>query len=447
MSSNSKKSLSREPYKGTRDFYPEDMAFQKYLFGVMRKVAESYGYMEYDASPLELAELYQAKTGEEIVNEQTYTFEDRGGRIVTLRPEMTPTLARMVAAKRRELAFPLRWYSIPNMFRYEQPQKGRLREHYQFNVDILGIKNTEADIEIMALLSDIFFALGAKPEHFEIRINNRKLLGALTEHLGISAEKTHEFSKLLDKKDKMEDDEFQKKLKDIIESGASYVAGLLSTNDLESFISGLPENLQTHESIKEIEEVLLGVKSHNANINIRFSPTLMRGFDYYTGIVFEVYDTNPENKKALFGGGRYDDLLEIFDEEKIPAVGFGMGDVRVAGFLETHNLLPKLSSPIDLYICLIEDVAPDFVNKTAKELRKSGLNIAIDWSYRKLGDQIKSADKQKIPFIIVMGEDEARTDTFTLKNLAAGEEIILSLSEIVDKLKLLSALQFLTHNS
>ncbi len=434
MSENNKK-LSREPYKGTRDFYPEDMAFQKWLFAKMREVSESYGYVEYGASPLEPAELYAAKTGEEIVNEQTYTFEDRGGRKVTLRPEMTPTVARMIAARRRELPFPLRWYSIPNVFRYEQPQKGRLREHYQLNVDLFGVKGIEADIEIISVAYNIMKALGAKDENFEIRINNRKLLLALNKHLGITGDKYQEFSKLLDKKDKMESGEFEKKLKDILGGGSAFLLGLLSTRDLESFIGGLPKDLQEHESIKEIEEVLLGVKFNNPKINVKFSPTLMRGFDYYTGIVFEVFDTSGENKRSLFGGGRYDELLAIFDEEEVPAVGFGMGDVTIRDFLETHKLLPKLESSTKVSLCLMEGVAPDFVNNTAKTIREGGINVSTDWSQKKIGDQIKSADKAKIPYIIVIGDDEVKTNTFILKNLATGKEEKNGLPELIEFIK------------
>ena len=434
MSKNANK-LSREPYKGTRDFYPEDWALEKYIFEKMRKVCESFGYVEYNASPLEPAELYSSKTNEEIVNEQTYTFTDRGDRKVTLRPEMTPTVARMIAARRRELAFPLRWYSIPNVFRYEQPQRGRLREHYQLNVDLFGISEVEAEIEIINLGSDILFSLGAKADDFEICINSRKLFAALTAHLGVSSSYTHQLSKLLDKKEKLNKEEFERKLKDMLGGGGSYFAGLLKTNDLESFINGLPKDLEGHESIKEIEEVLLGVRSHNPNVNIGFSPTLMRGFDYYTGIVFEFFDKAEENRRSLFGGGRYDELLSIFDEEQVPAVGFGMGDVTARDFLESHNLLPQITSAINLIICLTGDASPDFVNEIASALRNSGVNVAIDWSYRKLGEQIKSADKQKIPYIVVIGKDEMETKYFTIKNLSSGKENKISVSEIAKLIK------------
>ena len=261
-------SLSIEPYKGVQDFYPEDMKVENYIFGKWREVAEKFGYEEYSASPLEPTELYTEKSGDEIVNQQTFTFTDRGGRSVTLRPEMTPTLARMVAARRRSLKFPLRWYSIPNLFRYERPQRGRRREHYQLNCDLLGIADTSADLEITNLAYSIMKEFGAKDEQFEIRLN--------------------------------------------------FPSG--NMDELKSFQSKLAE---------------AGIK------NTKIDETLARGQAYYTGIVFELFDTDPANPRALCGGGRYDNLLELFDTEPVPAVGFGWGDITLRDFLETHGLLPK----------------------------------------------------------------------------------------------------------
>lgn len=249
--------LGTDPYKGVRDFYPEDMAIQNYIFNTWRKVAEQFGYIEYSASPLEPTEIYTEKSGLEIVNEQTFTFTDRGDRSVTLRPEMTPTLARMVAARRRNLKFPLRWYSIPNLFRYERPQRGRKREHWQLNCDLMGLVGVEADKEIVSLAYAVMKELGAKDSDFEVRINN---------------------------------------------------------SDIDTF--------------KEIGP------------NFVSDPSLTRGQTYYTGMVFEIFDTDKENTRSLAGGGRYDDLLELFDVESIPAVGFGMGDITIRDFLETHKLGP-----------------------------------------------------------------------------------------------------------
>ncbi len=281
--------LDTAPYKGVRDFYPEDMAIQNYIFDTWRKTAERLGYAEYSASILEPAELYKGKTSEEIVNDQTFSFTDRGGREVILRPEMTPTLARMVAAQRKSLKFPLRWFSIPNVFRYERPQRGRRREHWQLNCDLLGIAGIEADVEIISLAHAIMKAFGAENKDFEIRINSRK---ALPE--GVSMETIRKIDK------------------------------------------GEEIGIEVHET-DEIRSVL-DLLEKKAIKNARFDPKIVRGFDYYTGIVFEVFDTNPDNPRSLFGGGRYDNLLEIFDVDPIPAVGFGMGDITLKDFLETHKL-------------------------------------------------------------------------------------------------------------
>jgi len=249
--------LDTSPYKGVRDFYPEDMKIQNFIFGVWRKVVEKFGYEEYGASILELTEIYKEKSGDEIINEQTFTFLDRGERSVTLRPEMTPTLARMVAAKRRVLKFPLRWYSIPNLFRYEQPQRGRKREHWQLNCDLLGIPGLQGDREMISLVYAIMKEFGAKDDSFEIRVNN------------------------------------------------------CNPSDFKDITP-----------------------------NVILDESLARGQTYYTGIVFEVFDTNKNNPRALLGGGRYDNLLEMFDVEPTPAIGFGMGDITMRDFLETHKLGP-----------------------------------------------------------------------------------------------------------
>lgn len=291
--------LSKEPYKGVRDFYPSEMAEQNYIFSVWRSVSEKFGYVEYSASILEYAELYRSKGSDEIVNDQMYVFKDKGDREVALRPEMTPTLARMVAAKRRALKFPLRWYSIPNVFRYERPQRGRRREHWQLNCDLLGIAGVEAEVEIILLAHSIMKTFGAKDEDFEIRVNSRKIINTALAKKNFSEEQIRDFTRKLDKGETSGDINF--------------------------------------EPDEEIKKLLVSLKESGIN-NIRFDQTLARGFDYYTGIIFEIFDTNPENKRALFGGGRYDNLLEMFGVEPVPTVGFGMGDVTIRDFLVTHNL-------------------------------------------------------------------------------------------------------------
>lgn len=435
MEEKQNKKIGTESYKGVRDFYPQDMFVQNYIFRVMRKAVESFGYSEYGASILETSDLYRAKTGDEIVNEQTYTFKDRGDREVTLRPEMTPTVARMVAAKKREFSFPLRWYSIPNLFRYEQPQKGRLREHWQLNADIFGVERIEAEIEIISIAHAIMKTFGLKDDNYEIRVNDRKIMNYILEDfLSLSPSESHSVSKIIDKKDKMSREDFADKIRSVVGEKRDELLNLLHSKNLDEFISLLPSEAKTHQGVLEIKEL----QERLAEIGIKnavFSPTLMRGFDYYTGIVFEIFDTNPENRRAIFGGGRYDDLLNIFGAEKIPAVGFGMGDVTTRDVLETYNLLPKYKPTMELYICVLEEKYQNYANKLAQGLRKEGLNVAIDYSGKKVGDQIKYADKNQIPFVICIGENEVKNEEFKVKNLKSGEESVLETKEITQFLK------------
>lgn len=424
-----KTNVSTESYKGVRDFYPEDEAIQNYIFKTWRDVVESSGYVEYNASILEPAELYKQKSGEEIVNEQTYTFKDRGDREVTLRPEMTPSVARMVAAKVQELTFPVRWYSIPNLFRYEKPQRGRLREHWQLNVDLFGTDLLEADAEIVSLAYKIMKKFGAKDEDFVIKLNDRKIVSALYEKFGLNEENSYKASKIIDKKDKIPADVFESSLSEILGDKTKDFIALLQSD--EKLLLSVGENSDLTKKLISLIEILekSGIK------NVVFDPTLMRGFDYYTGIVFEVFDIHPDNNRSVFGGGRYDDLLDIFGSKKVSAVGFGAGDVTARDFLETHGLLPKYRSTTDVYICMLSLDFMEKANQIAETLRAQGLKVAVDLSNKKLGDQIKLADKQSIPYTLVIGEDEIKSGEFPLKNLATGEEKKLKIEEIKVNIK------------
>ena len=424
------KKLSTEAYKGVRDFYPEDMFIQKHIFERMRKAVEKFGYVEYGASVLEPAELYREKSGEEIVNEQTYTFTDRGDREVTLRPEMTPTVARMVAARRRELAFPLRWYSIPNLFRYEKPQRGRTREHWQLNVDLFGSDSIEADVESISVASEIMHAFGAKDGDFEININNRKLWNSICDFLGFSDEQKHKISKLVDKKNKIPAEVFATESNNILGNISEKFIVLINKKKLED----LPKEIKNSEGYKETEAALVEFSKHGIT-NAFYNTSIMRGFDYYTGIVFEVNDTSPENRRALFGGGRYDDLASLFGGEKIPAVGFGMGDVTIRDFLETHNLMPLYKPSAALYIAIQDETCRESAELLAKQLREQDTSIVLDISHKKLGDQIKTADRQKIPFVTAIGAEEVKSGAYRVKNLADGNEKILKATEITEYLK------------
>lgn len=424
-----KTKISTESYKGVRDFYPEDMFIQNYIFGIWRDVVQSFGYVEYGASILEPAELYKAKSGEEIVNDQTYTFIDRGDREVTLRPEMTPTVARMVAAKQQELAFPLRWFSIPNLFRYEKPQRGRLREHWQLNVDLFGVDGIEADIEVITVASQIMKKFGATSKDFVIKINSRKLLNDLYNHFSISSDDSYKISKIIDKKDKITPEIFEASLSEIIGEKSIEMIRLLSSN--ERFLEIIGENNKNADEL-----ITLIGKLEQANIkNVIFDPTLMRGFDYYTGIVFEVFDISPENNRSVFGGGRYDDLLDIFLRKKVPAFGFGAGDVTARDFLETRGLLPVYTSSSQLYIATLGEEYIENAKAVAQSLRAEGLNVIVDISSKKVGDQIKTANKQNVPYVVAIGENEVQSDMYTLKEMKSGIENKVSLADIVSIIK------------
>ncbi|MDP2655660.1 MAG: histidine--tRNA ligase, partial [bacterium] len=381
------------------------------MFARIRETLSKWGYEEYNASPLERAELYEAKTSEEIVNEQTYTFTDRGDRKVTLRPEMTPTLARMVAGKRRELALPLRWFSIGNRFRYERPQKGRLREFYQADIDLVGLPEGEADIEIVRLASEILKAFGATEKDFIIRVNSRALLNSACAEAGLKGDDIKQYLRLLDKKSKMRPEEFKT------------ASETISKKDPLSLIDAQPLKTFTAELKKR------GVG------NAVFDAGITRGFDYYTGMVFEVYDTNLANPRAIFGGGRYDGLVSLFGGEPIPAVGFALGDVTLADFLETHGLLPKLNEGYpQLYIGTPNEKDIPSAQAFADTLRTEDARVFVNLTDRTLGDQIKDAVKRGIPYFVAYGADEVASKSVRMKTLATGEEITMPVSELSERI-------------
>ena len=428
--------LSTQPYKGARDFYPEDKRVQKYMFGKLRQVAELFGYEEYDAPILEPLDIYLAKTGEEIVNEQTYAFEDRGGRKVVIRPEMTPSVSRMVAGKRQELAYPLRWYSLPNLWRYERPQRGRLREHWQLNVDVFGIADSSAEVEIISLVDKAFKLFGAKSDMYTIKLNDRKFVNyLLNDYLKLDEKSAHSVAKLIDRINKMERSDFITKLDEILtpdQKKSGSTEKLLAVLEAKS-INELNAEVRSNEVLTDLTKVLVDLKAAGIN-NAVFDPTVMRGFDYYTGIVFEVNDNHPDNNRSMLGGGRYDGLVGLFGVSPVPTVGFGWGDLTLQNFLELHNLLPDLASETDLYAILVGDVQVE-AQKVVSELRDAGINVAIDLSGRKIGDQIKMADKKSVGKVIIIGEDEIKSGIFTVKTLKDGKEDKLSLKQIIASFK------------
>ena len=431
------KKLSTEAYKGTRDFYPEDMAIQRYIFDTWAKTAESFGFERYDASILEPSELYKSKgaENEEMVNEQTYTFIDRGDREVTLRPEMTPTVARMVAGKRRDLSFPVRWYSIPNLFRYERPQRGRLREHWQLNCDMFGVDHYSADVEMIALAYNVLKAFGAKDEDFIIKINNRffltEFISKLAKEVGVklTQESERALIRIFDRMNKMSDSDFEKEMTTVVGKELSEI--ILTTFKSKEKRQLVIESCASYQDIKRIIDALGEIGIHS-----EMDSMLARGFDYYTGTIFEIFDTDPKNNRSLIGGGRYDNLTQLFNDEPISGIGFGMGDVTMRDFLETHKLLPK-----DVHVTaptLI--IVPTDANlnlegeKVAQAFRTAGVRTSVDLSTKKIGKKLSSASDAGTEYVLVVGSDEVASQIFTLKELKTKRETSGSISELISSL-------------
>jgi histidyl-tRNA synthetase len=411
------KKVSTESYKGVRDFYPREQFVQQFITESMAHACELHGFEQYNASVLEHADLYRSKGSDEIVNEQTYTFTDRGEREVTLRPEMTPTVSRMIAHKRRDLSLPVRWYSIPNCFRYERPQRGRLREFWQLNADIFGDASIDAEVEILAVAHTVMRTLGAEESQFVIKINDRRALEDIFTELSVSAEAKRTVMRLLDARKKL--DSFDEKL-----------AACLGAERARVFTLKV-DQLHTTSHLISLLQKLSEYGVHNVEIDT----TIVRGFDYYTGMVFEVYDTDPENNRSLFGGGRYDNIMQLFDMEPVPAVGFGMGDMTAELFIQSHGLAPEYVPACEVMLCLLEPALARNAHSLARMLRDEDIHVAINTSGKKIGEQIKNAVALSIPNIICIGAQEVLNNLYTIKNLATQEERSMSLESLAAHLR------------
>ncbi|MFZ2664150.1 MAG: histidine--tRNA ligase [Patescibacteria group bacterium] len=414
------KNITIQPYKGSRDFYPEDMKTRNFIFNTWKKVCKSYGYEEYDGPFIESFDLYAAKSGEELVNEQLYSFEDRGKRKVAIRPEMTPTLARMVAQKINELPRPIRWFSIANFWRYEKPQRGRGREFFQLNLDIFGIEGVEADLEVISTSVDILKSFGAKETMFEVRFNNRRLADDIYKELEISSEQKKIVNKALDKKLKISQEEFNNWLKDDARLSSTQLKSL--NEYLENPMPMIKKILLRSKGAQEATKLMDLIEKQDLSTFVKFNPTIIRGLDYYTGNVFEVYDLNPQNIRAIAGGGRYDDLVTAFGKDNLTGTGYAMGDITLKDFLEGWNLLPKFENECEYLVTLWPSEDLKFLDKTlqiSKALRNKGLNVQT-WLEKntKIDKQLKYADKKECKYAVIIGENEIKDNLVTIKNLA-----------------------------
>lgn len=423
--------LSTQPYKGTRDFFPQDMRFRRWMFGKLRQVAELYGYEEYDGPMLEPFELYAAKTGEEIVNQQLYWMIDRGERKIAVRPEMTPTLARLVASKIHELPRPIRWFSIPNLWRYERPQRGRLREHWQLNMDVLGGESLLADAEIIQVALDLMGAFGGGSK-VQVKVNNRRLIDHFfSDRLRLPSEVALGATKAIDARAKIGEEAYTEWLKK------------LGLNDeqrkqMESFFTAsFEEILKSYpcQGTQELAALFDVLKDAVEQGQVGFDPQVLRGMDYYTGTVFEIYDISPENRRALFGGGRYDNLVGLFGNHKLSGVGFGMGDVGLQNFLETHQLTPKIESAVDVMVTLPKPELREASNQIARTLREAGLRTITPLGTEGFGAQLKLASKHKARWVVLLGESEWQKQEVVLKRMADGHQETLALTRLAARLR------------
>jgi histidyl-tRNA synthetase len=429
-------SLSSQPYKGTRDYYPEDKRIQNYIFDIWRKTAHSFGYEEYGAPILEPLEVYAAKSGNELANEQTYSFIDRGDRHVAIRPEMTPSISRMVAARRQELAYPARLFSIANFMRYERPQRGREREFWQLNLDIFGVDTVQAEIEIISFGARLLKNFNATDEMFVIKINNRDVINVMMhEYLELDEVQAQLMMKLFDRKNKISNEDFRDQAIQIFgvdkaPTGLKKISELLLARTIDS----LPDALLKSEKLSDVRTLFTKLEQQGVK-NAIFDITLMRGLDYYTGTVFEFFDTDPKNNRSLFGGGRYDGLVGLFGAEPISAVGMAPGLTTTELFLSSHALLPEFNSTTELYIIVLGEGVLDGALQLASKWRNEGLNVEVDITNRKIDKQIKAAIKKSIPFMVFIGEDELKKEVYSFKDTKSTNEQKLSFERVVTEVK------------
>jgi histidyl-tRNA synthetase len=420
--------LSTQPYKGTRDFYPEDMRIQQWMFGKMRDAVSRYGYQEYDGPMLEPFDLYAAKTGEEIVNQQLYWLMDKGDRKLVVRPEMTPTMARMVAGKVHELPRPVRWFSIPNLWRYERPQRGRLREHWQLNVDVLGGDPLLADAEILSVALDLMRSFGGE-KHISIKVNNRRLMDHFfKEVLKLTPEIALSTTKALDARAKIGEEAYAKWLTD---QGVTAE----QRERMERFFQSSFDQVASEypcRGVEELASLFKLMRESGAGEQVVFDATVLRGMDYYTGTVFEIYDTSPENRRALFGGGRYDDLLGLFGKTLLSGVGFGMGDVGIRNFLEVHGLLAPLPAYIDAFVSLPRLELRAQAEQVARDLRARGFRAMTPLAADGFGAQLKLASKHGARFAILFGDTELAEGKVIVKDLVQGEQVTVALAGVAE---------------
>ena len=410
--------------KGTRDFYPEQMALRRWLYDHIRSVSERYGYQEWEAPMLETLDLYAAKSGDELVKEQAFVFEDRGGSLVALRPELTPSLARMVAQQRQKLHSPLRWWSFGPFWRYERPQKGRAREFFQWNLDLLGSTSVSADAEVASVAAELFSSIGLTPDEVTIKVNSRQFMERRVAEIGIAKEAHSAVFRLIDRVDKLSESKW-------LDYGKN-----LDLNDIQ--ITSLREMLDDREQwcdSEQLSEFFQITEYMGTRAWFEFDPRVVRGLDYYTGLVFEARD-QASRHRAILGGGRYDNLVTEVGGEPISGTGFAMGDVVVQLIAREFEVLPKINPcRTQVLVTLFGHESIAHSNSVARELRQNDLRVEVYPDVIKLKGQLRYADRQGIPIVIVLGPDELKIGEASVKQLATGEQVNIPLARLASTVR------------
>lgn len=398
--------------KGTRDFYPDQMAIRRWMFDIIRDVSTRFGYQEYEGPCLEFLDLYAAKSGEELVKEQAFVFSSPGDDFLTLRPELTPTLARMVAQQQYEIPMPLRWWSIGPFWRYEKPQRGRTREFYQWNIDLVGTETVAADAEIVAIAATFFKEAGLSPGQVRIFVNNRRLMDQAFGSLGIEKDLRPTIFRLVDKLDKLTKKEWR---------DYAVKSGLV-----EQQIDGLLKVVNNDDLWQESDELVSLfdlLKTYKLDEYIAYNPKVIRGLDYYTGTVFEAFELGGKSR-AILGGGRYDNLVADVGGNRLPGVGFAMGDVVIELVLRDVGVIPRqLGESPQILVTVFDDLTLPESIKTGDDLRNEGYRVVVYPDVEKLGKQFKYADRLEIPIAVVLGPEELERGEVAIKNLKSREQV------------------------
>lgn len=408
------------PVKGTRDFYPEDLAIRNWIYQRMATVSKLFGYNEYDGPFLEKIDLYAAKSGEELVKEQAFVFPDRGGDLITLRPELTPSLARMIAQKQKSLVFPQRWWSFGPFWRYERPQKGRSREFFQWNIDMLGSSSVEADAEMIAIAATFFKQSGLKPDQVRVFVNSRLLIESELANIGINMDMKTEIFRLIDRREKLSAEVWRDVALSLGVSKKQFdQLNLLITNK---------ELWKKSENLKRVFSIL---QIMNLDEYVTYDPQIIRGLDYYTDIVFEARDADKDGR-AILGGGHYANLVSDVGGDPIPGVGFAMGDVMLRLVLEKYGCLPEqFPAPAQVLVTVFDETFYEDSLVISSMLRDAGITAILMSEFQKLPRQLKYADRIGVPLVLIYGPEEKGKGMVVLKNLKSRRQDKINLSEMI----------------